>query len=270
MRVASPSHYENFPVASVLLPGRLRAPVKIIYAFARHADDIADEGDASEAERLFQLAGLRAELDRIARRQEPSMPLFRSLEEMVSRLHLPLESFYRLLDAFTQDVTKHRYADFGEVLHYCARSANPIGRLLLHVYGAMNEKNAVYSDAICSSLQIINFLQDVAIDYRKGRIYLPQDEMANFDVTEHTIAAAEHGENWQNFMAFQIARARQMLDSAKPLGRILHGRVGLELRMIVAGGERILEMLSAANGDVFTRRPVLRKPDWALMFARAL
>lgn len=263
-------HYENFPVASVLLPARMRAPVRTIYAFARHADDIADEGDVSAAERLAQLSRLRTELDCISIGNEPDIPLFRALKEMISRQRLPLEPFYHLLDAFTQDVTKQRYANFNEVLDYCSRSANPIGRLLLHLYGAEDQDNTRYSDAICSSLQIINFLQDIAVDYKKGRIYLPEDELARFGVVESMIARGERGEAWQRFMTFQIERAQKMLVAGQPLGRILKGRIGLELRVIIAGGQRILEKLAAANGDVFTRRPVLRSPDWAIMFGRAL
>lgn len=263
-------HYENFPVASVLLPVRMRAPVRTIYAFARHADDIADEGDVSAAERLAQLSRLRIELDCISIGNEPDIPLFRVLKEIISRQRLPLEPFYHLLDAFTQDVTKQRYANFNEVLDYCSRSANPIGRLLLHLYGAEDQDNTRYSDAICSSLQIINFLQDIAVDYKKGRIYLPEDELARFGVAESMIARGERGEGWQRFMTFQIERAQKMLVAGQPLGRILKGRIGLELRVIIAGGQRILEKLAAANGDVFTRRPVLRSPDWAIMFGRAL
>jgi squalene synthase HpnC len=263
-------HYENFPVASVLLPVRMRAPVRTIYAFARHADDIADEGDVSAAERLAQLSRLRIELDCISIGNEPDIPLFRVLKEIISRQRLPLEPFYHLLDAFTQDVTKQRYANFNEVLDYCSRSANPIGRLLLHLYGAEDQDNTRYSDAICSSLQIINFLQDIAVDYKKGRIYLPEDELARFGVVESMIARGERGEAWQRFMTFQIERAQKMLVAGQPLGRILKGRIGLELRVIIAGGQRILEKLAAANGDVFTRRPVLRSPDWAIMFGRAL
>jgi squalene synthase HpnC len=264
------SHYENFPVASFLLPARFRAPVALIYAFARHADDIADEGDASRVERLAQLEQLRAELDCINLGAEPRTPLFRELKQMVSREHLPIEPFYHLLHAFTQDVNKHRYANFGEVMDYCSRSANPIGRLLLHLYGAAHEKDIAYSDAICSSLQIINFLQDVAVDYKKDRIYLPQDEMSRYEIAESLIARGEPGGTWQEFMAFQIERARGMLNSGRPLGKILTGRVGLELRVIIEGGERILEKLTQIRGDVFRRRPVLHAPDWPIMLGRAL
>ena len=181
-----------------------------------------------------------------------------------------MDAFRDLLSAFSQDVTKKRYADYGEVLDYCRRSANPVGRLLLILYGNATAQNLAYSDAVCSSLQLINFLQDIAIDYRKGRIYLPQDEMARFEVSERQIAAGDVGGNWPAFIAFQIGRARELLYAGAPLGRILKGRIGLEMRMIIAGGDRILTKIARVGGDVFRQRPVLRWFDWPLLLARSL
>jgi squalene synthase HpnC len=263
-------HYENFPVASVLLPHRLRRPVALIYRFARTADDFADEGDVADAERLANLDAFRTELRRIEAGSPPGIAWFAALGEEIRRHRLPVGLFFDLLSAFSQDVTKARYADFGEVLDYCRRSANPVGRLLLVLYGAATDRNNTYSDAVCSSLQLINFLQDVAIDFRKGRVYLPQDELARFDITENQIAAGDTGGRWSEFMAFQIARARNRLYAGLPLGRVLSGRIGLEMRMIIAGGDRILTRIARARGDVYRRRPMLRRRDWILMTARAL
>jgi squalene synthase HpnC len=264
------NHYENFPVASWVLPARLREPVRAIYAFARRADDFADEGDAPPEERLRSLSAFAEELDRIEAGEPPHAPLFRSLAGIVREHRLPLEPFRDLLSAFSQDVTKRRYADFGEVMDYCRRSANPIGRLLLHLYGETGPRSLAYSDGICASLQLINFLQDVEIDYRKGRIYLPQDEMQKYGVGEEQIARRDAGGAWRALMRHQIDRARRMLQAGAPLGRVLKGRTGLELRMIVLGGERILKKLYEADGDVFRQRPVLARGDWAYMFLRAL
>jgi len=262
-------HYENFPVASVLLPARLRRPVALIYGFARSADDFADEGDAPPAERLAALERYRDELRRIRSESAPEMPLFRALAAMIAEFGLPLDPFFALLDAFSQDVVKSRYANFAEVLHYCERSANPVGTLLLHLFEAATPENLRRSDAICTGLQLVNFWQDVEIDYRKGRIYLPEDEMARFGVGERDIAARDAGPAWQSLLAYEIDRARAMLESGAPLATALPGRIGLELRMIVQGGLRILEKLDAARGDVFRHRPVLRPVDWPLMFWRA-
>lgn len=262
-------HYENFPVGSLLLPARFRRPVALIYRFAREADDFADEGDLPGPIRLARLDEFRRQIDRIEAGAPSAIPWFAALAEVIRDYRLPPDAFRDLLSAFSQDVVKTRYASFDEVLDYCRRSANPVGRLLLCLYGSPSPQNLAYSDAICSGLQLINFLQDVAIDYRKGRIYLPQDELARFGISEREIAAGVPGRNWQRFIAFQIERTRALLYSGAPLGRALTGRIGMELRIIIAGGDRILTKIARVGGDVFRRRPTLRLFDWPLLFLRA-
>lgn len=264
------SHYENFPVASVLLPRRFREPIGLIYTFARQADDFADEGDIAPERRLQLLDGFRQELNRIESGEKPQTPFFVELASMIRDWHLPVQLFRDLLDAFSQDVVKKRYENFDEVMDYCRRSANPIGRLLLHLYGEATPQSLIHSDAICSALQIINFQQDVAIDYRKDRIYFPLDEMRQYGISETQIADGNTGGNWQAFMKFQIARAAQMMRSGAPLGLVLPGRLGLELRTMIAGGERILQKLENSDCDMFRHRPVLKPWDWAGIFTRAV
>jgi squalene synthase HpnC len=266
----SVGHYENFPVASVLLPAALRHPVSVIYRFARTADDFADEGDLRPQERLARLGGYRAELRQIEAGRPPASPLFQELREVVAAHRLPLAPFHDLLDAFSQDVTKQRYASFAEVMDYCRRSADPVGRLMLHLYGENDDHNYVCSDAICSALQLINFWQDVEIDFRKNRIYLPQEDMARFGVTEDQIAASDASGGWWDLMRFQIDRSRRMMLRGAPLATRLPGRVGLEIRAVVQGGLRILEKLEGIRGNVFRRRPQLRPWDWPVMLTRAL
>lgn len=263
------AHYENFPVASILLPRRLRAPVLAIYAFAREADDIADEGDAPAALRLAELDRRVAQLDSIERGEVPALAHCRPLAIAVREHALPLPLLRDLLDAFRQDVTRRRYENYDDLLDYCRRSAHPIGRLLLHLYGKTDEASLVRSDLICSALQIINFLQDVAIDFRKGRIYLPLDEMRRHDISENTIATADTSRQWRAFMQFQIDRARARILAGAPLAAALGGRIGMELRMVVAGGGRILDKLAAVDGDMFRHRPVLGRSDWVRMLLRA-
>jgi phytoene synthase len=263
-------HYENFPVASWLLPRRLRGPVAVIYRFARSADDFADEGTLPAAERLARLDSYRAELDRLERGHPTSLALFEDVAAIVRAHGLPLGLFRDLLDAFSQDVTKKRYANFAEVLDYCRRSANPVGRLLLHLFKQTSESGLRLSDSICSALQLINFWQDIELDFAKGRIYLPQDEMARHGVGEAHIADRRCDAAWRALMAFQVQRARQMLLAGEPLGRSLPGRVGLEIRATVQGGLRILEKIERADYDVWRHRPVLTAPDWPLLLARAL
>lgn len=263
-------HYENFPVASLLLPSRLRRPVRAIYAFARSADDLADEGEQPTEWRLARLTEYHAHLDALERGEAVDHPVFRELAPHIRAHALPYACFHDLLSAFEQDCVKTRYAHFGEVMDYCRRSANPIGRLLLKLYGDTEVKHQAWSDGVCSALQLINFLQDVAVDYGKGRIYLAQDEMAKFGISERQIAEGRVDALWQQFMKGQIERARRMLQAGAPLGRALRGRVGLEMRMIILGGERILQKLHAARGDMFRQRPVLTPADWAYMLRRAL
>jgi squalene synthase HpnC len=264
-------HYENFPVASLLLPRHLRHPIEVIYAFARSADDFADEGVRTQAERFALLDGYTSELNKIAANTPTEHALFRELGEVIKSHRLPISLFHDLLDAFKQDITKTRYANFGELMDYCRRSADPIGRLLLHLNAAVSPQHLQWSDAICSALQLINHWQDVAVDWRKndgGRVYLPQDEMAKFGISEQDIAGHRHSEAWQKLMAFQCARARALLQSGAPLTTALRGRFGAELRLIVAGGARILDKIDAVRGDVFRHRPTLNKLDWLRLLPR--
>ncbi|MBL0122521.1 MAG: squalene synthase HpnC [Betaproteobacteria bacterium] len=266
-------HYENFPVASWLLPRHLRPSVEIIYAFARSADDFADEGSLTIPERQAMLNDYHRELDLIATGVESSNSLFVQLAEIIREHALPIQLFRDLIDAFLQDVTKTRYADFAELMDYCRRSANPIGRLLLHLYRLAAPQNLIWSDSICSALQLINHWQDVGIDWKKnagGRVYLPQEDLARFGLSDHDIAAQCSSESWQRMMAFQCERARGMMDDGRPLGRTLPGRMGAELRMIIAGGRTILDKIDEAHGDVFRHRPQLTKWDWLKIAPRAL
>lgn len=268
------SHYENFPVASWVGPPALRGAISAIYAFARGADDIADEGDCPPAVRLAGLARYASMLDRIERSPDPTgdpaEPPFALLAAAIRRHAMPIAPFRDLLSAFRQDVTKSRYSDIDELLDYCRRSANPIGRLLLHLYGVSDEASLHRADQICTGLQLANFWQDVALDWSKGRIYLPADDMAGFGVDERQIADGVVDERWRRLMAFEVARTAELLRSGRALARELPLRARLELKMVVAGGLRILRAIDRAQGDVFRRRPVLRRRDWAAMVAATL
>ncbi len=270
----SVSHYENFPVASWVGPPALRAAIAAIYAFARGADDIVDEGDAPPAARLIGLDRYASMLDRIEMAPDatgdPTEPPFAALAATIRRHSLPIAPLRELLSAFRQDVEKTRYPNIDELLDYCRRSANPIGRMLLHLYGVSGEVELRRADAICTGLQLANFWQDVALDWGKGRVYLPADDMARFGVDERQIADGVVDERWRRLMAFEVARTRDLLRSGRPLAHALPVRARLELRIVVAGGLRILRAIDRVRGDVFRRRPVLRRRDWALMFAATL
>lgn len=271
-------HYENFPVASVLLPARIRRAVTDIYRFARSADDIADEGDASDDERLRGLAAFRAGLHGIGARparlpgaQEPTLQaIFEPLAQTIARHQLPITPFFDLLSAFEQDITRKRYPDYTTLADYCRRSANPVGHLMLYLHEAATPPNLERADAICTGLQLVNFIQDVHIDWRRGRLYLPQDECARHGVTEEDLTARRLSPGFTALMTAQTARARTLLNFGAPLAHELGGRFGLELRLIVQGGLRVLERIEAARFDVFMNRPQLQAKDWSIMLWRAL
>lgn len=267
-------HYENFPVASIALPKRLRHPVALIYNFARQADDIADEGHYKPEHRMAMLEGYKRQLDIIKENGKSNSIFFIEFGEMINKENLPLQPFYDLLNAFSQDVTKTQYANFDEVLDYCELSANPIGNLLLHLFEKATPENLVYSNNVCTALQLINFYQDIAIDYdatfHKKRVYLCQDEMQQFHVTEAQIASQHVNQHWEEFMMFNIERAETMLKAGKPLEQVLPGRMGLEMRMIIGGGEQIIYKLKKVRGDVFKHRPTLKAWDWPLILLKAL
>lgn len=266
-------HYENFPVASLLMPARLRPAVGALYAFARSADDFADEGDLPAQERLRLLGSYQVELDRIERSEPTSHPIFLRLRPHIAAHRLPLPLFRDLLDAFIQDVTKDRYANFDELMDYCRRSANPVGRLMLHLFDSATPDNLRRSDAICSALQLINHWQDIGIDIDKGkngRIYLPQDEMAHFGVNDRILQTRTASTDFRRLLEFQVDRARNLMLSGATLGRDLPGRIGMEIRAIVAGGLRILDKIESVGYDVFNRRPVLGPLDWPGIIFKAL
>ncbi|MGA2549795.1 MAG: squalene synthase HpnC [Burkholderiaceae bacterium] len=268
------NHYENFPVASLLLPRRLREPVSVVYRFARSADDLADEGDAPAAMRLAALRAYDAQLVRIEQglplNPLPEAELFRALAAVILRFSLPVKPFRDLLSAFSQDAVTGRYENFPSVLDYCTRSANPVGRIMLGLYHCDTEEQIAWSDQICTALQLINFWQDVAVDLAKGRAYLPLEDLRRYGLRIEDLAAQVDTSAWREMMAFQCDRARTMMLSGAPLVRTLPGRIGLELRFVVQGGLRVLDKIAKVDYDVFSRRPVLRRADWPTIAARAL
>lgn len=268
-RQRAASHYENFPVASRLLPRELRGPVAAIYCYARDADDIVDEDPRPAEERRVELQRLQ---DRVRALDDPAAeatPEWRALADTLQRFDLPVGLFTDLADAFLQDLDKTRYQDFGEVIAYCRRSANPVGRLLLHLSKRDTQENLAFSDAVCSALQLINFHQDLYQDFAEhGRIYIPADEMAAHGVTEEHFRNRISDFRMRSLMQFQYRRADRLLRAGAPLGRALPGRLGLEIRAIIQGGARVLWRLRRQE-DTFAR-PRLRTGDWLLILGRSV
>ncbi|MDY0106736.1 MAG: squalene synthase HpnC [Giesbergeria sp.] len=271
------THYENFPVASLLCPPHLRAPIAAIYAFARTADDLADEGPASAAERLRDLAAYRADLQAIAAGHAPSprwAAVFAPLAAMLQHHGLPVPLLDDLLSAFVQDVEKTRdqagYASRAELLDYCRRSANPVGRLLLHLYGVHSAQALQESDAICTALQLINFWQDLSVDLPRGRFYLPDDDCATHGVTRAVLQALQPTPQTTALITEHARWARTLMLQGAPLVHRLPGRIGWELRLVVQGGLRILDKVDALQGHSLCRRPRIRGWDAPVMLGRAL
>ena len=271
------THYENFPVASLLCPPHLRAPIAAIYAFARTADDIADEGDAPADERLAALAAYGADLAAIARGQAPSArwaDVFVPLQHVVRSHALPVPLLADLLSAFEQDTIKSRdaagYADRAELLDYCRRSANPVGRLLLHLYGVTSAQALAESDAICTALQLINFWQDLSVDLPRGRYYLPAADCTAHDADTADLQALRSTPANARLIADCARWARDSMQRGAPLVHRLPGRAGWELRLVVQGGLRILDKVDALQGRSLHTRPRLRGWDWCVMLARAV
>ncbi|RQN40243.1 squalene synthase HpnC [Paraburkholderia tropica] len=265
-----PDHYDEFPVAKLLLPKALRAPVGVIYHVARALDDIADEGDWLPEERHSRLADFRDGLDAVAEgRPAPVHPmLFARLADVVRRCRLPLQPFYDLVSAFDQDIDTTRYADRLTLLDFCHRSANPVGHLMLQLIDEASPANLADSDAICTALQLITFLQDVPADWQHGRVYLPQAERERFNVTEAQIAAGVVDDAWRALMRHEVNEARALMLSGAPLALRVPGRFGLELCSVVHGGLRVLELIERADYDIFRVRPALRASDWAVVLMR--
>lgn len=268
---SSVDHYENFPVASWLVPSHLRPAVVALYRFARTADDIADEGNQSADERRQQLERLdRALCSHSA--DDPDVVL--RLRPFIAAHALPVDQLRALLDAFSQDVQVSRYPSREALLDYCRRSANPIGRLLLRLFGADSDSNVRLSDHICSALQLINFLQDVSVDWQKGRVYLPQDRLKACGSSDRDIQQAAEGQPLSRALTHALAQehefAQQMLITGAPLIRGVPWRLSLELRAIIAGGQRVLNRIADADYDVFKKRPALGWFDAPALLALAI
>ena len=250
------AHYENFPVASRLLPAERRPYVAAIYAFARAADDMADEGDLDAAERLRQLDRWEALLDE-AYAGTASHPVFLALGATAARFGIPRGLFGDLLAAFRADAIQQRYGSFDELLGYCRHSANPIGRLVLLVFEDFRERTAVLSDAICTGLQLANFWQDLSVDLPRGRLYLPLDDLERFGYTEETLRAGRYDERFGRLLAEQIRRTRERFDAGRPLVHEVSRALRMEVFLTWHGGMAILEEVERQGAQVLTRRPVL-------------
>jgi squalene synthase HpnC len=266
-------HYENFPVASVLCPPAIRPAVEAIYHFARTADDLADEGTATPQQRQVELRRYRSDLSALYAGQPYSghwPRVFERLDDARRRYALPRKPLDDLLDAFIQDTGNPLYPDREALLDYCARSANPIGRLLLHLYDIDDPLSLSQSDAICSALQLANFWQDLSLDLPRGRIYLPETDARSHGLDLRTAASLADGANSRALVRGLCLWAESLMHSGAPLALRVPGRAGWELRLVVQGGLRILEKIRRLGFGTMSRRPTLTAFDLPVLLWRSL
>ena len=268
LRIAK-THYENFPVVSFLLPSSIRNDAAIVYWFARTADDFADEGNFDQSTRLINLDSFENRLTNLLNNETESN-LEMALKNTIVSKNLSAENFFKLLKAFKQDVTKTRYANFDEVFEYCSCSANPVGRIMLELLNIRDEKAFYYSDKICTALQLTNFIQDSEIDFQKGRIYFPQDEMKRFNVTKSVFEMKKINLNFKKLVEFSVNRIQSFFDEGKNLLEFLSGRFRYEISWTIKGGEKILDKIRGADFDIFNERPILTKMDHLGILFRVL
>lgn len=265
----SKTHYENFPVASFLIPREKRLDIAIVYWFARTADDLADEGQISATERISALNDFEKNFGDALNSKFASEE-FRILSDVIIRNKLNPQYFTDLISAFRQDVIRNRYRTFDEVLDYCRRSANPVGRLVLDIFNVKNEDAYLYSDKICTALQLTNFFQDVEIDFAKGRIYFPQDEMSRFNVNENMFEMRENNPNFSALLKYNVERTKVLFNEGKKLFSFLNGRLKAEIKWTVAGGEKILAKIEKNKYQIFGKRPKLNKRDFITILFKSI
>ncbi|MEA3239778.1 MAG: squalene synthase HpnC [Candidatus Bipolaricaulota bacterium] len=260
------SHYENFTVVSRLLPGRMRQPLYNLYAFCRTVDDIGDE---APGDRVLLLDRFESELS-AAYEGRPHHPVLVALQGTIERFDLPRDLFQRLITANRIDQESKRYQTFAELVHYCEHSATPVGRLFLILFGYHDDELFALSDSTCIALQLTNFWQDVKRDYERGRIYLPLDEMKEYDVSEADLSAARANDQFKSLMRFQVDRARRYFRDGLPLIDRVHGSLRVDIALFSRGGLAILDKIEQLHYDTLRARPTLAKPEKIRLFLSTL
>ncbi|MBK8945721.1 MAG: squalene synthase HpnC [Ignavibacteriae bacterium] len=264
------SHYENFPVLSFFTPKHLRKFIAVVYQFARQADDIADEGNFSNQKKIVELEKYENELN-LAFNQNYENDFWKVFHHTIITKNLTKENFINLIKAFKQDLMKFRYNGFDDLLNYCKNSADPVGRIILEIYGVKNNEIEKYSDFICTALQLTNFYQDVSVDFQKGRIYIPQNEMQKFSIEETDFQNTSSNKiQFVELMTFQIERTRKMFSEGRKLLNFLPLRLRMQILVTIKGGEAILQKIENINFDVLNQRPKLNKLDFVKIFLSAL
>ena len=269
LQLLAETHYENFPVGSFLLPKEFRPPIRLVYAFARVADDIADEGNDSKETRLQRLDDWEGEF-RKSLAGRATVPFFRELAEVVAHYAIPESLFLDLIAAFRMDAAGKEYLTFEDLLFYCRHSANPVGRILLHIFDCANDETCRLSDSICTALQLANFWQDLSVDIKRNRVYIPRDDLQRFGLTADDLRNGGGTAAIPALLKFQVERTKKLFLDGKPLFRLIDRHFALELRLTYHGGVRILEKVEHLGYNTLSRRPVITNVDRALIAIRSL
>jgi len=262
------SHYENFPVVSLFIPKEFRKHIAVVYQFARQADDLADEGNLDKQIRLKNLEEFETKLTQCLSGKFEG-EFWVALYNTIQSKNLTSQHFYDLLSAFKQDVVKKRYETYDELLDYCKRSANPVGRIILELFGIIDQKAFQYSDSVCTALQITNFLQDVSVDLLKDRIYIPKVEWQKFDVDEKVFEFKKNNTNFKSLIKIQVEKTRAFFSEGWKLIPFLDKRIKKQIIMTILGGEKILSKIEKNGYNVLDNRPTLSKIDYMKIFLKA-
>ena len=263
-------HYENFPVATLIFPKKIREAATLLYQFARQCDDIADEGSFSKQDRLQQLNIYKKQIHNLKRKTAIRTPLFSDIKKVVDNHKLDHSLFNRFMVAFEQDIKKNNYRNIEDLISYCNNAANPAGEMILTLFKKNTKKNIIYSNSLCTSLALLGMLQDMPEDYNKGRIYIPQNEMKKFKLSPTDIKDKNFGYNWIAYKEFWVNRIEVILEHGKPLEKRLQGRLKLQIRILIKATELLIKRVKNSNCDLFNRPPKLSKFDWASITLKSI
>ena len=263
-------HYENFTVGSLVLGKDMREVITTLYAFARLGDDIADEGNKSKRDRLEEIKYLKYHLKKIEFNQKINDPYFKILKKIYSKYNIKINNLYRLINAFNKDINHKQYSRFNDLIKYCEDAANPAGELILSLAKKDNKENIRQSNAICTSLALINFAQGVVEDYEKGRIYFPKDEMKKFNLNVTDIEKRNFSDGWVRYKKYWVHRNYQILKKGLGLGKKIKGRLGIEIQMIEIAAVLLLKRMKKNDCNLFTNPPKITTLDWIFIFFKSV
>ncbi len=263
-------HYENFTVGSLVLGKDMREVITTLYAFARLGDDIADEGNKSKRDRLEEIKHLKYHLKKIEFNQKINDPYFKILKKIYYKYNIRINNLYRLINAFNKDINHKQYSRFNDLIKYCEDAANPAGELILSLAKKDNKENIRQSNAICTSLALINFAQGVVEDYEKGRIYFPKDEMKKFNLNVTDIEKRNFSDGWVRYKKYWVHRNYQILKKGLGLGKKIKGRLGIEIQMIELAAVLLLKRMKKNDCNLFTNPPKITTLDWIFIFFKSV